>query len=246
MAGALWIRADDFFHRGQYEAIIPIVRMVTWLDPHNIDVYITGAWHLDYNFVDEANSLSDKRYIPAAIALMREGIRNNPNIWDLYFELGWTHYSKKMNDNVDALKWISKACEHNGIDPNTGEKVRRFEFVDRMKAHHAREMRAVRRGDRAVAHSAQADRGGHSGEQAQAVGRHVRGPDLAGPVRSEPVSAADENGLALRPRWPATRRASRLPSGSRVHRPGWRPRSPLARTSRAGRARSGRAMWRSP
>jgi hypothetical protein len=135
VAGALWIRADDFFHRGQYAAIIPIVRMVTWLDPHNIDVYITGAWHLDYNFVDEANSLSDKRYIPASIALMKEGIRNNPDIWDLYFELGWTHYCKKMNDNANALKWISKACEHEGIDPNTGQKVRRYDFVDRMKAH---------------------------------------------------------------------------------------------------------------
>lgn len=135
VAGALWIRADDFFHHGQYEAIIPIVRMVTWLDPHNIDVYITGAWHLDYNFVDEANSLSDKRYIPAAIALMHEGIKNNPDIWDLYFELGWTHYSRKLNDNFTALKWISEACKHDGIDPNTGQRIRRHDFVDRMKAH---------------------------------------------------------------------------------------------------------------
>ncbi len=135
VAGALWIRADDFFHRGQYEYIIPIVRMVTWLDPHNIDVYITGAWHLDYNFVDEANSLSDKRYIPVAIALMKEGIRNNPTIWDLYFELGWTHYCKKLNDSEKALEWISKACEFDGVDPNTGRKIRRYDFVDRMKAH---------------------------------------------------------------------------------------------------------------
>jgi len=135
VAGALWIRADDFFHRGDYQPIIPIVRMVTWLDPHNIDVYITGAWHLDYNFVDEANSLSDKRYIPASIALLTEGIRNNPGIWDLCFELGWTHYCKKMNDNQKALEWISEACKYQGIDPNTGETVPRAEFVDRMKAH---------------------------------------------------------------------------------------------------------------
>jgi len=135
VAGALWIRADDFFHRGEYQAIVPIVRMVTWLDPHNIDVYITGAWHLDYNFVDEANALSDKRYIPVSIALMKEGIKNNPNVWDLYFELGWTHYCKKMNDNAQALEWISKACEHDGVDPNTGQKIRRYDFVDRMKAH---------------------------------------------------------------------------------------------------------------
>ncbi len=135
IAGALWIRADDFFHRGQYQAIVPIVRIVTWLDPHNIDVFTTGAWHLDYNFVDEANSLSDKRYIPAAIALMKEGIANNPKIWDLYFELGWTHYARKLMDDAKAAECIAKACQYDSLDPNTGARQPRPEFVDRMLAH---------------------------------------------------------------------------------------------------------------
>ena len=135
IAGALWIRADTFFHQGNYQAIVPIVRLVTWLDPHNIDVYTTGAWHLDYNFVDEKNALSDKRYIPAAIALLKEGIRNNPNIWDLYFELGWTHYNKKMMDYEKSLEYIEKACNLPGVDPNTGRKIPRHDFVDHMLAH---------------------------------------------------------------------------------------------------------------
>ncbi|MBO4548062.1 MAG: hypothetical protein J5758_02500, partial [Abditibacteriota bacterium] len=45
ISGALWVRADEFFHSGNYEEIIPLVRLVTWLDPHNIDVFNTGAWH---------------------------------------------------------------------------------------------------------------------------------------------------------------------------------------------------------
>jgi tetratricopeptide (TPR) repeat protein len=134
IAGALWVRADTFFHAGQYEAIIPIVRLVTWLDPHNVDVYSTGAWHLDYNFVD-TNQMSDKRYIPAAVALLREGIRNNPDIWDLYFELGWTHYNKKILDYEKAVEYIEKACTKDGVDPNTGQRVPRPEYVDRMLAH---------------------------------------------------------------------------------------------------------------
>ncbi|MGB9619284.1 MAG: tetratricopeptide repeat protein [Armatimonadota bacterium] len=134
IAGALWVRADTFFHEGKYEAIVPIVRLVTWLDPHNIDVYTTGAWHLDYNFVDD-NQMSDKRYIPAAIALLKEGIRKNPGIWDLYFELGWTHYNKKVLDYEKALEYIEKACKYPGKDPNTGAKVPRPEYVDRMLAH---------------------------------------------------------------------------------------------------------------
>lgn len=134
IAGALWIRADTFFHQGQYQAIIPIVRMVTWLDPHNIDVYTTGAWHMDYNFVDQGE-MSDKRYIPASIALLKEGIANNPNVWDLYFELGWTHYNKKLMDYQKGLEYIKKACEHEGYDVNTGRVIPRPSFVDNMLAH---------------------------------------------------------------------------------------------------------------
>ena len=134
IAGALWVRADTFFHEGQYQAIVPIVRLVTWLDPHNIDVYTTGAWHLDYNFVDQSQ-MSDKRYIPAAIALLKEGIAQNPNVWDLYFELGWTHYNKKILDYDEAVTYIEKACTLPGVDPNTGQRVDRPEYVDRMLAH---------------------------------------------------------------------------------------------------------------
>lgn len=135
IAGALWIRADTFFHEGNYEAIIPIVRLVTWFDPRNIDVYTTGAWHLDYNFVDDRTQLSDKRYIPASIALLKEGIRHNPDIWDLYFELGWTHYNKKLMDYEKAREYIELACTKPGRDPNTGRRTDRPEFVDRMLAH---------------------------------------------------------------------------------------------------------------
>ena len=135
IAGALWIRADTFFHKGEFQAIVPIVRLVTWLDPHNIDVFTTGAWHMDYNFVDEANSMSDKRYIPASIALLKEGIRNNPDIWDLYFELGWTHYNKKIMDYEKSLYYIEEATKRPGVDPNTGKKISRHDYVDHMLAH---------------------------------------------------------------------------------------------------------------
>ena len=134
IAGLLWIRADEFFHTGQYEAILPIVRMVTWLDPHNIDVFTTGAWHLDYNFVDE-QQMSDKRYIPGSIALMKEAIANNPNIWSLYFELAWVHYNKKMMDYESGLEYMIEACKRDDVDINTGKKIPRPQFVDRMLAY---------------------------------------------------------------------------------------------------------------
>jgi hypothetical protein len=50
IAGLLWVRSDAFFHSGNYDAILPMIRLITWLDPNWLDVYATGAWHLMYNF----------------------------------------------------------------------------------------------------------------------------------------------------------------------------------------------------
>jgi tetratricopeptide (TPR) repeat protein len=97
VAGLLWARTDEFFHTGNYEAVMPMVRIITWLDPHFVTVYETGAWHMDYNFTDY-HEQSDRRYIPLSIALMNEGIKNNPNEPELYSDLGLTHYFRKIGD----------------------------------------------------------------------------------------------------------------------------------------------------
>ncbi len=92
-AGLLWVRCDEFFHSGDYDAILPLVRLITWLDPHAENVYITGAWHLAYNFTD-ANERSDRRYIAPSQSLLEEGVENNFDIPDIKFELGWQRYDK--------------------------------------------------------------------------------------------------------------------------------------------------------
>ena len=134
VAGLLWVRADDFFHQGNFDAIVPLVRIITWLDPHQLDVYTTGAWHLDYNFVDSSER-SDRRYIPASIALLEEGVKNNPQTFDLYFELGWVHYYQKIKDYEKAAYWIEKARHHYAIEADTGKRTDHPGWVDRMLAH---------------------------------------------------------------------------------------------------------------
>src|SRR2546423_466341 len=115
VAGALWVRADEFFHEGDYDAILPIVRMVTWLDPHSLDVYITGAWHLAYNFTDSSER-SDRRYIPAAQKLLEEGDANNSAVYDIAFELGWENTDKIKNYDR-AEHWYRIASRRKRIEP---------------------------------------------------------------------------------------------------------------------------------
>ncbi len=100
-AGLLWVRCDEFFHSGDYDAILPLVRMITWLDPHADNVYVTGAWHLSYNFTDSSER-SDWRYIAPSQALLDEGIKNNMNIADIKFEKGWQNFDKIKDYPVAA------------------------------------------------------------------------------------------------------------------------------------------------
>ncbi|HVL39555.1 MAG TPA: hypothetical protein VM328_09215 [Fimbriimonadaceae bacterium] len=116
VAGILWVRADSFFDTGNYDAILPIIRLVTWLDPKQIDVYATGMWHIGYNFTDE-DQRSDRRYIPSALALGKEGARQNPHTYEMFFETGWMWYHKIDDDYDRAVEWFLEAHERPDMLP---------------------------------------------------------------------------------------------------------------------------------
>ena len=107
-AGILWVKADSFFDQGNYDAILPLIRLVTLLDPNEIDVYATGMWHIGYNFTDEEQR-SDRRYLPSALALGKEGTRQNPDTYELFFEEGWLWYHKIDDDYDQAVNWFNQA-----------------------------------------------------------------------------------------------------------------------------------------
>jgi hypothetical protein len=116
IAGILWVRADAFFDSGNYDAILPIIRLVTMLDPNEIDVYATGMWHIGYNFTDEEQR-SDRRYIPSALALGEEGAKQNPDTYELFFETGWMWYHKVDDDYDNAVYWFEQAKKRPDMIP---------------------------------------------------------------------------------------------------------------------------------
>lgn len=122
-AGLLWVRADDYFHSGRYDDIVPLFYIVVWLDPHQLDVYATGAWHLAYN-------LGDQRLIPEGVKFLLDGIRKNPNVWDLYFQLSFLHF-QKTRDYDQAIYWAREAVKRPGTDGNPAPA-----YVKQMLAHY--------------------------------------------------------------------------------------------------------------
>jgi len=116
IAGILWVKADSFFDDGNYDAVLPLIRLVTLLDPKELDVYATGMWHIGYNFTDQ-DERSDRRYIPSALALGKEGIKNNPDTYEMYFETGWMWFNKIDDDYDQAVKYLQEASSKNDIEP---------------------------------------------------------------------------------------------------------------------------------
>lgn len=114
IAGLLWVRADSFFHQGNYDAILPLVRIISWLDPNFLDVYSTGAWHIMYNFTDEYQR-SDRRYLPAGMALLNEGIKNNRRVYDLYADAGWSNFDKIKNFD-EAVRYYQQGLQTRNVD----------------------------------------------------------------------------------------------------------------------------------
>lgn len=92
LADVYWTRAvqyfgDRHFHdAAQYNLLAPLLEITTALDPHLITAYEFGA-----NFL--APKPPNGAGMPQqAIELAEFGIRNNPNEWRLYYDLGFIYY----------------------------------------------------------------------------------------------------------------------------------------------------------
>jgi hypothetical protein len=92
LADVYWTRAVQYFggkhHDGarNYALLAPLLEITTRLDPQLLVAYEYGA-----NFL--APKPPDGAGVPRrAIELAEYGIRNNPNEWKLYYQLGFIHY----------------------------------------------------------------------------------------------------------------------------------------------------------
>jgi hypothetical protein len=92
LADVYWTRAVQYFgskhHNGaqHYVLLAPLLEITTRLDPQLLVAYEYGA-----NFL--APKPPDGAGMPRrAIELAEYGIRNNPNEWKLYYQLGFIHY----------------------------------------------------------------------------------------------------------------------------------------------------------
>jgi tetratricopeptide (TPR) repeat protein len=130
IADILWVKVDDYFHssvteedherihpghkdwhpnpEAQHRAetnpnaeFMPLIRLVTWLDPGFMMAYQVGGWWL-------SNKLNKP---DEAISLLKEAIRNNPQRFEGYYELGWL-YHRKLGNDAESLNYFNLALRY--------------------------------------------------------------------------------------------------------------------------------------
>lgn len=105
-ANLLWIKADKYHHEfighggnwNENKDLLPLIKLITELDPHFIEAYLTGSWML-------ATGLEKH---DAAVRYLREGISNNPKSFELYEGLA-TLYARRLSDPQKSLQCFEKA-----------------------------------------------------------------------------------------------------------------------------------------
>jgi len=124
-ANFLWMQVDQYWHAGQIHRMVPLMRTTVSLDPSFVDAYLLGAWHLAYNFTAKMRDTPEplKEFSPKykrrvgpkeewyfiAADFLKDGIRKNPRDYRLYFDLGYAIYENKLEDHVNAVRYLKEA-----------------------------------------------------------------------------------------------------------------------------------------
>lgn len=127
----MWLDAHNDWEKRQWFRMKPKLDTVVLLQPHFLDYWDIGAWHMAWNISYDASvntaepreafRLKEQRYwIDEGEKFLREAIANNPDSWLLYFKLGWLLDQKKQ-DFKQAAVYFRKASEF----PDAPSYVRR-------------------------------------------------------------------------------------------------------------------------
>lgn len=116
LADIYWTRAVQYFgsrhlkHASHYDLLYPLLDITTDLDPHMVVAYQTGSIFLSQAVPDGAGQPEK------AVELLRKGIRQNPDYWRLYFNLGFVDY-EDLADPKSAEEAFRKGAEIPGALP---------------------------------------------------------------------------------------------------------------------------------
>lgn len=118
VADVLWLQVEAAWHSGLVNRMLPLMKTVVKLDPQFLEAYSLGAWHLAYNITSIKNDAAWKRmHIDEAIDYLEGGLRKNPRSSQLYEDLGFTIYFRKLEDWEQAAYYLQQGIQYEPHEP---------------------------------------------------------------------------------------------------------------------------------
>lgn len=107
-AEVVWYRADRLQNAGRFGELVQLASLLTWLEPHDPEVWAYSAWNLAYNISVRMPREEDRwPWVREAIRLLRdEGLRKNPSEAALFRELAFMFELKIGVDDNDTAAHI--------------------------------------------------------------------------------------------------------------------------------------------
>jgi hypothetical protein len=106
VANLLWMKSDEYWHKGMPTRQVPLMEAVVTLDPQFIDAWSTAGWHWAYNIYADLPERPDLKKNPKALRreqeraifigldYLKRGSNLNPETYRLWFENAWTRGEK--------------------------------------------------------------------------------------------------------------------------------------------------------
>lgn len=94
----MWVSTDRHWHKGEYNHIVNLSRMIVAGRPAQLDAYGNAGWLL-WSMDRDAE----------AVDLYKQGARANPKSYFLFNELGF-YYAQHKRDFAAGLPWYEKAA----------------------------------------------------------------------------------------------------------------------------------------
>ncbi|MGB9638103.1 MAG: tetratricopeptide repeat protein [bacterium] len=127
LAAYFWIRTEYFIHYSglvtinQLPEIVYYAKLITILNPNFIDAYDFGAYQLAF-FLDLPKE---------GLEFIKEGIKNNPNEYKLYFTTAMI-YSQKLKDYNESYKYFLKTIDlvnKNKVKLDNADNLKLYRFL---------------------------------------------------------------------------------------------------------------------
>lgn len=99
----IWFRADRLQDEGRFGELVQLTSMLTYLEPHDAEVWTYSAWNLAYNVSSRMPRVEDRwAWVYAGVKLLRdEGLKWNPCEAGIYRELAFLFELKIGTDHFD-------------------------------------------------------------------------------------------------------------------------------------------------